>query len=49
MSKEDIWNLFKLTGNTDYYLKYKKIIKEIKKLKNKYKNIDGRKTYNPSL
>ena len=28
MSKEDIWNLFKLTGNTDYYLKYKNLINE---------------------
>ena len=40
---------YKLIIFNYYYLKYKKIIKEIKKLKNKYKNIDGRKTYNPSL
>ena len=23
MSKEDLWNLFRLTGKIEYYLKYK--------------------------
>ena len=23
MNKEDLWNLFKLTGKIEYYLKYK--------------------------
>ena len=23
MNKEDLWNLFSLTGKTEYYLKYK--------------------------
>lgn len=25
MSKEDLWNLFKMTGKIEYYLEYKKI------------------------
>lgn len=25
MTKEDLWNLFKLTGKIEYYLKYKEI------------------------
>ena len=25
MTKEDVWNLFKMTGNVKYYLKYKLI------------------------
>lgn len=28
MTKEDVWNLFKKTGNITYYLKYKEMIKE---------------------
>lgn len=28
MTKEDMWNLFKKTGNITYYLKYKEMIKE---------------------
>lgn len=24
MTKEDLWNLFKLTGKIEYYLEYKK-------------------------
>ena len=24
MTKEDVWNLFKMTGNVKYYLKYKR-------------------------
>ena len=27
MTKEDVWNLFKMTGNLKYYLKYKQMIK----------------------
>lgn len=25
MTKEDLWNLFKMTGKIEYYLEYKKI------------------------
>lgn len=25
MTKEELWNLFKITGKIDYYLEYKKI------------------------
>ncbi len=25
MTKEDLWNLFRLTGKIEYYLEYKKI------------------------
>ena len=25
MTKKDLWNLFKLTGKIEYYLKYKEI------------------------
>lgn len=25
MTKEDLWNLFKMTGKIEYYLKYKEI------------------------
>lgn len=28
MTKEDMWNLFKKTGNITYYLKYKEMIKK---------------------
>ncbi len=28
MTKEDLWNLFKKTGNITYYLKYKEMIKK---------------------
>lgn len=28
MTKEEIWNLFKKTGNITYYLKYKEMIKK---------------------
>ena len=28
MTKEDMWNLFKMTGNVTYYLKYKQMINE---------------------
>lgn len=28
MTKEDLWNLFKMTGNITYYLKYKEMIKK---------------------
>ena len=28
MYKKDIWNLFKLTGKIEYYLKYKQMINE---------------------
>ena len=28
MTKEDLWNLFKQTGNITYYLKYKEAIKK---------------------
>jgi len=28
MTKEDVWNLFKMTGNVTYYLKYKEMIKK---------------------
>lgn len=28
MTKEDVWNLFKITGNINYYLKYKQMIRE---------------------
>ena len=31
MTKEDLWNLFKQTGNITYYLKYKEAIKKGKK------------------
>ena len=27
MEKQDLWNLFKLTGKIEYYLEYKKIDK----------------------
>lgn len=27
MTKEDLWNLFKITGKIEYYLEYKKIDK----------------------
>lgn len=27
MEKEDLWNLFKMTGKIEYYLEYKKIDK----------------------
>lgn len=26
MTKQDIWNLFKKTGNISYYIKYKEMI-----------------------
>ena len=26
MTKQDLWNLFKLTGKIEYYLAYKKMI-----------------------
>ena len=26
MNKTELWNLFKLTGNLNYYLKYKEMI-----------------------
>ena len=25
MTKEDLWNLFRVTGNVSYYIKYKKM------------------------
>ncbi len=28
MTKDDLWNLFKMTGNINYYLKYKEMIKK---------------------
>ncbi|CCY45361.1 unknown [Clostridium sp. CAG:1193] len=28
MTKEEMWNLFKKTGNITYYLKYKEMIKK---------------------
>ena len=28
MTKEDLWSLFKKTGNITYYLKYKEMIKK---------------------
>lgn len=28
MTKEEMWNLFKKTGNIAYYLKYKEMIKK---------------------
>lgn len=28
MTKDDLWNLFKKTGNITYYLKYKEMIKK---------------------
>jgi hypothetical protein len=30
MTKEDVWNLFKMTGKVCYYLKYKQMEKERK-------------------
>lgn len=27
MTKEDLWNLFKMTGKIEYYLKYKEIVR----------------------
>ncbi len=27
MTKDELWNLFKMTGNITYYLKYKEMIK----------------------
>lgn len=27
MTKEDLWNLFKMTGDITYYLRYKELIK----------------------
>lgn len=36
MTKNDIWVLFKKTGNIDYYLKYKSMLeKGIDKLENR--------------
>ena len=26
MKKEDVWNLFKMTGKIEYYLKYKEMV-----------------------
>lgn len=28
MTKEDLWNLFKMTGDITYYLRYKEMIKK---------------------
>lgn len=28
MTKDDLWNLFKMTGDITYYLKYKEMIKK---------------------
>lgn len=28
MKREDVWQLFKMTGKIEYYLKYKKMCKE---------------------
>lgn len=28
MSKEDVWQLFKMTGKVEYYVKYKEMCKE---------------------
>lgn len=28
MKKEDVWELFKITGKIEYYVKYKKMCKE---------------------
>lgn len=28
MKKEDVWQLFKLTGKIEYYMKYKRMSKE---------------------
>lgn len=28
MRKEDVWQLFKITGRVEYYLKYRKMCKE---------------------
>lgn len=28
MTKEDVWQLFKLTGKVEYYIKYKEMSKE---------------------
>jgi hypothetical protein len=28
MTKEDVWQLFKLTGKVEYYIKYKTLCKE---------------------
>ena len=30
MEQKDLWNLFKLTGKIEYYLKYKNYKKEVK-------------------
>jgi hypothetical protein len=30
MNKEDVWQLFKLTGKVAYYIKYKKMCEEEK-------------------
>ena len=36
MTKEDVWNLFKKTGNIKYYIKYKDMInKGIDKLEDR--------------
>jgi hypothetical protein len=28
MSKDDVWNLFKMTGKIEYYIKYKEMCRE---------------------
>lgn len=28
MTKEDLWNLFKLTGKIEYYIEYKKLTRK---------------------
>lgn len=28
MNRKDIWNLFKITGKIEYYLKYKEMLSE---------------------
>jgi hypothetical protein len=44
MTKEDIWVLFKKTGNINYYIKYKDMIeKGIDKLENRESKRDNTK------
>lgn len=30
MNKQDLWNLFKMTGKIEYYLAYKEVTNEIR-------------------
>ena len=44
MNKDDIWKLFKITGNIDYYIKYKDMIdKGLDKLGNNEGKRDNNK------